>query len=476
MSILEAFLAGKEARRQADAAEQVNRMQQFLAQNGQAIFQGDQNALGALAGMGPQGLETAMSLRAAQEQRAAAEAERARAGVIDQRQDQEWQWKVEEYAASKTAAEREAEAAKIEEGVKMGLAAKSPEEWDMLVTQAGATDLVGMFDQREAVAQKFMTIAEILKQNTPNPAALTDGAPAGTMWVDPNNRALGVKPLPGVTPEAADEYQRYVQEEQAAGRQPLPRIQFEQAKKGKGFSMSLPDGTSIEMGGGLGFGLPPVGQNSEVTGTPRDGARLARNLSDQDATTLKEEMDRARAAEDLQSISEQMKMLLPDVGYTGFGGQLYGIADSITMDMLPGDGAARGSFESLAVDAQLTFIQKTKGAVTDQEMALFRSAVPGLGRSPAANQMMADILAAGAQRVQTRFKFMEEYASRNGSLEGSKAAWDRYMQENPLMERGDSGIILNPEGDYSAYLDKPASAPVNRTPTVIDGFEIEEVN
>lgn len=165
MSVLEAFLAGKEARRQADAAEQVNRMQAFLAQNGQAIFQGDSNALGQLAGMGPQGLETAMSLRNANDQRAAALADRERQSVMQGRQDQEWQWKVEEYAASKTAAERQAEAAKIEEGVKMAMMAQTPEQFDAIVTQGGMPEYAGMFDQREMLAARFMTVAEILKQN-----------------------------------------------------------------------------------------------------------------------------------------------------------------------------------------------------------------------------------------------------------------------------------------------------------------------
>lgn len=450
MSILQAFIAGKEARRTADAAAEMNRMQQFLAQNGQAIFQGDQNALGQLAGMGAQGLETAMNLRTANDQRAAAEAERARAGVVDQRADQEWKWKVEERAASLDAATRDAERAQLAEGLAGAAyfhAQGDQQGYNDFLTQNGIDPAQFPFEAFPAHAARFKEVLEVYDRFKPQ------------------------------TPEPADEYQRYVQEETAAGRQPLDRIGFERAIKSKGnaFSVTTPDGTQINYGDAGATGLPPVGQNAAETGTPRDGQRLARNLSDQDATTLKEEMDRARAAEDLESLAGQMKMLLPDVGYTGFGGGAYGVADSIFMDALPGDGAARGSFQSLAVDAQLTFIAKTKGAVTDQEMALFRSAVPGLGQSPQANQMIADILSAGARRVQTRAKFMEEYAARNGSLEGSKAAWDRYMQENPLMERGESGIVLNEEGNYSSYLDKQ-SAPVNRAPTVIDGFEIEEVN
>jgi hypothetical protein len=195
MSILQSFIAGQEARRQADAAAEVNRMQQFLSQNGQAIFQGDQNALGQLAGFGAQGLDAAMSLRQQQDARAAAQAEQARAGVIQGRQDQEWRMKLEEYAASKTAAERAAEAAEIEQGVKIALSAQTPEEFDAIVTQNGMPEYAGKFEQRNQLAARFMSVADILKQNAP-PDPMK-GAPTGYTWSDPANPAAGVVPLPG---------------------------------------------------------------------------------------------------------------------------------------------------------------------------------------------------------------------------------------------------------------------------------------
>lgn len=195
MSILQSFIAGQEARRAADAAEQVNRMQQFLSQNGQAIFAGDQNALGALAGMGPQGLETAMNLRNAQEEHAARQAAQERQSVLAGREDQQWQWKVEEYAASKTAAERAAEAAEIEQGTKMALMAETPEQFDQIVTQAGMPEYVGMFDQRETLAARFMTVAEILKRGE------ADAGPEGFQTLRLRAQEAGLQPG---TPEYAD--------------------------------------------------------------------------------------------------------------------------------------------------------------------------------------------------------------------------------------------------------------------------------
>jgi hypothetical protein len=158
--VLEAFLGGREARRVQDAANQANAMNAFLQQNGQAVFNGDPNALGQLAGMGPQGLETAFNVRGQME-------DRSRTAKMDARDDEKWRMTVEEYAASKTAAERAAEAAQIEEGVKMGLGATTPQQWDQLVTQAGAEELVGQFENREAIAQRYMSVAEILKGQQP---------------------------------------------------------------------------------------------------------------------------------------------------------------------------------------------------------------------------------------------------------------------------------------------------------------------
>ncbi len=179
MSILESFLAGKEARRVADAAEQINAMQQFIGQNGQAIMGGDQNALGQLAGFGQQGLQMAMGIQGDVQQRerqtkmdALAMEDRAygreRDKVQDSRADQKWEMELAEYKKSITAEQAAAEAAQIEDAVKMGLMAKTPEEWDALAEQAGAPELVGKFDQRDDIARKFMSIADVLKQTNPD--------------------------------------------------------------------------------------------------------------------------------------------------------------------------------------------------------------------------------------------------------------------------------------------------------------------
>ena len=182
MSILESFLAGKEARRVADAAEQINAMNAFLGQNGAALMAGDQNAMAQLAGFGPQGLQMAMGMKgdlAAQERQAKMDAMmmedraygRERDKVQDAREDQKWEMQLAEYKQSISAEQAAAEAAQLEEAAKMALTATSPEQWDQLAQENGAPELVGQFENREAVAARFMSMAEVLKANGPQEPA-----------------------------------------------------------------------------------------------------------------------------------------------------------------------------------------------------------------------------------------------------------------------------------------------------------------
>ncbi len=217
-----------------------NALAGFLRDNGGSLMAGDSNALAQYAQYDPQaafgmqrqlqqdaqradelkyqrGRDTVQDARADRQ----FEMQQSRYAKQDERADQEWQWKVAEYAAKKTEAERLAEAAQIEDAVKMGLAAPDAASWDAMMAQQ-APDLGGQFDSREALANRYMGVADILKgQQAPKPA---------------------------------DEYQRYAQEEQMAGRQPLGRIEFEQAKKGNGFSVTTADGTTVTYGGGKASG------------------------------------------------------------------------------------------------------------------------------------------------------------------------------------------------------------------------------
>lgn len=207
-----------------------NAFNSMIEQNGAGILNGDQNALAALAGYDP---AAALNIKSTQQQMGLRADEAARL--------------VEEHAAKLSAAERAAEAEKIERAVAGGLAAQSPEQWDALMQQFGATDLVGQFDNREVIARSYLTVAEQLKAM--KPANPVEGAPSGYMFSDPNNPAAGVVPLPGFAQEPKDEYGRYAAETTAAGQTPLSRLEYEQAKKGNGITVTNADGSQIQIGG-----------------------------------------------------------------------------------------------------------------------------------------------------------------------------------------------------------------------------------
>ena len=59
---------------------------------------------------------------------------------------------------------------------------------------------------------------------------------------------LAAKDAP-TPPSAVAEYNFYAEQERAAGREPMTVLEFEQAKKGQGFSVTTADGTTVQMGG-----------------------------------------------------------------------------------------------------------------------------------------------------------------------------------------------------------------------------------
>lgn len=208
-----------------------NALSGFLRDNSGALLSGDQNALAQYAQYDPQaainmqrqmqidaqrademqyqrGRDTVQDARADRE----FEMQQSRYAKQDDRADQEWQWKVAEYAASKSDQERAAEAAQIEDAVKMGLSAQSPEQWDALVTQAGAPDLVGQFDNREAIGNQYLSIADILKGQGGSqfrPASVDEagqyGAQAGQFG--PDGRFYPVNPPSGMSVETGPDGQ-----------------------------------------------------------------------------------------------------------------------------------------------------------------------------------------------------------------------------------------------------------------------------
>lgn len=125
--------------------DQARKIRDLYQTQGAGISTGDPNALNALAAIDP---AASMDLRAQRQRMDIMSAEEQRA--------------IQEFAARASAEERAQAAAQIEGAVKMGLGIQDPQTWDMTMARE-APELVGQFDMREAIARKYMSMADALK-------------------------------------------------------------------------------------------------------------------------------------------------------------------------------------------------------------------------------------------------------------------------------------------------------------------------
>lgn len=223
-NIVNALNQGTALAGQTNAIRKKQRLAEFAAGNGAALLAGDAGAVNALAALDPfQAQRFQKGELAMDAQRQNMDLQRRAAD----RQDKQFQMQAEKYARSISAEQAAAEAQRIEMGVKSALMAQSPEEFDALMSGSPETQqFVGMFGNREAIAARFMSMSEVLKSR------------AG--------------------PKPADEYQRYVQEEAAAGRTPMNRIDFKRAGQKTTRTEVGPDGSvSIVEDFGGGQNKPP---------------------------------------------------------------------------------------------------------------------------------------------------------------------------------------------------------------------------
>ena len=145
-----AMNAGRDMAMQQKAFDQQNALADLYKTQGANIMAGDQNALAQLAQYDPAGAQSM-----------------AYAAEDQQRQRETAKREAVEYAKTISAEQAAAEAAEIERSVKAALAAPTPEAYDAMVTQMGRPELVGTFDNRQALAADYMTVAEVLKMTAP---------------------------------------------------------------------------------------------------------------------------------------------------------------------------------------------------------------------------------------------------------------------------------------------------------------------
>lgn len=208
-----------------------NALAQLYQQHGEGIASGDQNALNALARFDPNAALGVKDARQSMDARALGMDQtrlnmRATREMMDQRREQA-RMQAEQYAAGLSAAEAAKQAARFDEGIKGGIRFHQAGDLDGLnahLQQFGVEPITSL-DEFYGVAATAKGVLDALQD---------------------------IKTLQG-GPKPADEYGRYAQEERAAGRQPLTRIEYAQAKKGEEVIYG-PDGQPILRRGPAGSG------------------------------------------------------------------------------------------------------------------------------------------------------------------------------------------------------------------------------
>lgn len=111
---------------------------------------------------------------------------------------------------------------------------------------------------------------------------------------------------------------------------------------------------------------------------------------------------------------------------------------------------------AISENVRLGFVGRTKGAVSNREMEIFGAATPGLAMTDAGAETVMNGMEAGLLRAKERAKFFENWLARNRNLTGAQEAWDRFINENPILDTdGKGGIRVNRANiaNWQAYLD-----------------------
>jgi hypothetical protein len=185
----------------------------------------------------------------------------------------------------------------------------------------------------------------------------------------------------------------------------------------------------------------PVGGVKQTQLEPIDREQAKKDVAR--VELYKTEADQGRgAAADVAQLRELRK----GVGYEG--GMFADKRATVAGWFGSGEGQA---LRSKATEIQLSFSEKTKGAITDREQAMFKGATPGLEMTDDAAETVLNGMDAAAKRTIERGKFFENYMTEHRSLAGAQEAWDRFLKEKPILVGDDKGKLKVNEKNIDAW-------------------------
>lgn len=102
--------------------------------------------------------------------------------------------------------------------------------------------------------------------------------------------------------------------------------------------------------------------------------------------------------------------------------------------------------EMRAISARLIPQERTPGSgpMSDKDIALYGRAVLDIDKPGPTNQAMANVVVAQAERDADYAAFLDEYATRNGNLNGAQEDWTAYANANPLFDERNGNTVVRP--------------------------------
>lgn len=103
--------------------------------------------------------------------------------------------------------------------------------------------------------------------------------------------------------------------------------------------------------------------------------------------------------------------------------------------------------EMRAISARLIPQERTPGSgpMSDKDIALYGRAVLDIDKPGPTNQAMANVVVAQAERDADYAAFLDEYATRNGNLNGAQEDWTAYANANPLFDERNGNTVVRPQ-------------------------------
>ena len=217
------------------------------------------------------------------------------------------------------------------------------------------------------------------------------------------------------SPAAVDEYNWWAEQERAAGRTPMPYLDFVQAQKGSGLSITTPDGTVISQGGGK-YGQTVGGGFGEA---------------------FMQIQNSALAAVQGMGTLDAMEQTLADPGfYSGFGGEqvlsLKQAAAAIGID--PEGVTSMETFNALSKKAALDAMGGSLGAgFSNADRGFVEQQVASLGTSPEGNRQLIQLQRKLAERKIEIAQLANQYAQAKGGIDaGFTDFLAQWSEANPL--------------------------------------------